>query len=69
MKGVIRETAATALPPGCTIANVHRGKGPRASWFYADVLGPDGATLISATLEYCVRRVCESVPMPAKAAS
>jgi hypothetical protein len=44
------------------LCNLRRGNGPRAAWIYAEVRGADGALLISATLEYCVRRMTESLP-------
>ncbi len=58
----MKQEAAARLPAGCTLANLRRGAGPRRHWIYAEVLGPDGVVLIRATLEYCVRRMTESLP-------
>lgn len=53
----------TPLPAGCTLANLRRGNGGRSHWIYAEVRGPDGSVLIQATLEYCVRRMVDSLPV------
>lgn len=53
---------ATPLPPGCKLVELRRGRGPRATWVYAEVESADGKILITGTLEYCVRRMVESLP-------
>ena len=52
----------TPYPPGCTIANIRRGNGDKFRWVYANLLDPDGALLISATLEYIVARISSEIP-------
>ena len=47
------------FPKGCTISNIRQGKGERSCYIYADLRGPDGAWLISATLEYINQRLLE----------
>lgn len=45
-------TPTREFPEGCTINNIRRGKGARSKYIYADLVGPDGTTLICASLEY-----------------
>lgn len=40
------------FPAGCTITNIRRGKGTRSKVIYAELVGPDGITIICASLDY-----------------
>lgn len=42
---------------GCTITDIRRGKGERASFVYAKLRDPNGVVLISSTLDY----ICSEV--------
>lgn len=38
----------------CKIVNIHRGKGKRSEFIYAQVVDEDGEIVIYATLDYIV---------------
>ena len=40
------------FPAGCTISNIRNGIGQRGGAVYANLRGPDGELIISATLNY-----------------
>jgi hypothetical protein len=40
------------FPAGCYISNIHKGTGVNGNVLYAQLNGPDGRLLISATLDY-----------------
>ena len=46
--------SAGEFPIGCTIKNIRRGAPSRYRdrYVYAELVGPDGVVLISATLDY-----------------
>lgn len=53
-------------PTGCVITNIRRGIGARRSVVYAQLHGPDGELLISATLDYITTKIMEADILPEK---
>ena len=52
------------IPTGCVITNIRRGKGYRESFVYAELRGPDGELLMSATLDYITTEIMEADILP-----
>lgn len=48
------------FPAGCTITNIRLGEGHRSKYVYANLIGPDGELLISATLDYINKQIVEA---------
>lgn len=53
------KTTNIPFPKGCTITNIRQGKDARFCYIYADLRGPDGVLLISATIDYINQRLLE----------
>jgi hypothetical protein len=45
------------FPTGCTIRDIHPGKGERAGYIYASLYDKNGVLLISATLDYIYKQL------------
>lgn len=52
------------IPTGCVITNIRRGTGARKSFVYAELRGPDGELLMSATLDYITTEIMEADILP-----
>ena len=49
------------FPAGCTIRNIRPGAGERQQLVDANLCGPDGVLLISATLEYIIEQLVGAI--------
>jgi len=48
------------IPRGSTITNIRRGKGKLECFVYANLVGPDGELIISATLDYITAQIMQA---------
>jgi hypothetical protein len=49
--------SAREFPAGCTITNIRRGKGERSRYIYAELVAPDGHTIICADIPYIAKQL------------